>query len=49
MNARPLVIEDETRVAHAIERGLVASGFDSVVAITGEEGYFLLSRHAPVV
>ena len=49
MSARTLVIEDETRVAHAIERGWVALGFDIVVAITGEEGHFLRSRHAPVV
>lgn len=46
MSARILIIEDEVRVAHAIERGLAASGFDGVVAITGEEGYFLLSSQA---
>ena len=46
MSARVLVIEDEARVAQAIERGLAASGFDVVVAITGEEGYFLLSSQA---
>jgi DNA-binding response OmpR family regulator len=38
MSSRILFIEDETRVAQAIERGLAASGFDVVVANTGEEG-----------
>jgi DNA-binding response OmpR family regulator len=40
MSSRILIVKDETRVAHAIERGLAASGFDVVVVTTGEEGYF---------
>jgi two-component system response regulator MprA len=46
MSARILVIEDENRVVHAIVRGLVASGFDVVVASTGEEGCFPLPSQA---
>ena len=40
MSSRIVIIEDETRIAQAIEHGLAASGFDVVVVTTGEEGYF---------
>jgi DNA-binding response OmpR family regulator len=38
---RVLVVEDEAKVARAIESGLAREGYDVVVAGTGEEGFFL--------
>jgi two-component system, OmpR family, copper resistance phosphate regulon response regulator CusR len=38
---RILVVEDEAKVARAIEAGLTRDGYDVVVAGTGEDGYFL--------
>lgn len=35
-----LVTEDDPKVAGALRSGLVAEGFDAVVARTGEDGYF---------
>lgn len=40
---RILVIEDERKVADALERGLCADGYQVTLAATGEEGFFLLS------
>jgi two-component system, OmpR family, copper resistance phosphate regulon response regulator CusR len=38
-----LVIEDETKVAAALKKGLEAEYYDVVLAHTGEEGFFLLN------
>lgn len=40
---RILVVEDECKVADALEQGLGAEHYEVVVAGTGEEGFFLLS------
>ena len=39
---RVLVIEDEAKVARALDDGLSREGYEVTVARTGEEGYFLL-------
>jgi two-component system copper resistance phosphate regulon response regulator CusR len=41
---RILVIEDEKKVAAALERGLVGEKYEVGVAHTGEEGFFLLNE-----
>lgn len=41
---RILVIEDEKKVAAALERGLVGEKYEVAVAHTGEEGFFLLNE-----
>jgi DNA-binding response OmpR family regulator len=38
-----LVIEDDTKTAQAIRKGLAGEGYETAVAKTGEEGFFLLS------
>lgn len=38
-----LVVEDETKLARAIEESLTRAQYDVRVAATGEEGFFLLS------
>src|ERR1700730_10081736 len=40
---RILVVEDETKVAHALREGLAREKYEVVVAPTGEEGFFLVS------
>ncbi len=40
---RILVIEDEPKVARALEEGLVQEQYDVVVAATGEEGFYRLN------
>lgn len=39
-----LIVEDDKKVAHALQQGLAAEGYQSTVALTGEEGFFLASR-----
>src|SRR5213083_1806775 len=39
---RLLVIEDEAKVARALDDGLSREGYEVTVARTGEEGYYLL-------
>ena len=39
-SARVLIIEDDTKVAGAVRSGLAAEGYDAVVSLTGEDGYF---------
>jgi len=39
---RVLVIEDEAKVARALDDGLSREGYEVTVARTGEEGYYLL-------
>ena len=39
---RVLVIEDEAKVARALNDGLAREGYEVTVARTGEEGYYLL-------
>src|SRR5436309_9023821 len=41
-----LVVENETKVAHALEEGLAREGYEVTVARTGEEGYYLLDARA---
>jgi two-component system copper resistance phosphate regulon response regulator CusR len=40
---RILVVEDETKVAHALREGLAREKYEVVVAPTGEEGFFLVN------
>ena len=40
---RILVVEDETKVAHALREGLEREKYEVVVAPTGEEGFFLVN------
>ena len=39
---RILVIEDEKKVAQALQKGLESEHYEVQVALTGEEGFFLL-------
>ncbi len=41
-----LVIEDDTKTAHAIKSGLKSEGYEAALAKTGEEGFFLLSAES---
>jgi two-component system, OmpR family, copper resistance phosphate regulon response regulator CusR len=43
---RILVVEDERKVARALQEGLEAEGYQVVVAPNGEEGFFLSNREA---
>ena len=38
-----LVVEDEPKVARALREGLAGEGYDVVVALTGEDGFFRAS------
>ena len=40
---RIIVVEDETKVARALQDGLVAEGYDVSIAHTGEDGFFLIN------
>jgi DNA-binding response OmpR family regulator len=40
---RILVVEDEVKVAHALQEGLEREKYEVVVAPTGEEGFFLVN------
>jgi DNA-binding response OmpR family regulator len=40
---RILIVEDETKVAHALREGLEREKYEVVVAPTGEEGFFLVN------
>lgn len=44
-HVRILVIEDEVKVARALEEGLAHEHYDVSVATTGEEGFYQLSAH----
>jgi DNA-binding response OmpR family regulator len=41
-----LLVEDEVKVARALEEGLAAEGYGVTVAHTGEEAFFLLTTQA---
>ncbi len=41
--ARILVVEDEVKVARALQEGLERQHYDVVVTPTGEEGFFLVN------
>lgn len=41
---RILVVEDDAKVARALQQGLATEGYDVCVAPTGEEGFFLAAR-----
>jgi two-component system copper resistance phosphate regulon response regulator CusR len=43
---RILLIEDDAKTARALASGLRSEGFEPVIASTGEEGFFLLSRES---
>jgi two-component system copper resistance phosphate regulon response regulator CusR len=43
---RVLLIEDDAKTARAVASGLRSEGFEPVIANTGEEGFFLLSRES---
>ena len=40
---RILVVEDETKIAEALKRGLEAEGYQVTTASSGEDGYFCLT------
>jgi DNA-binding response OmpR family regulator len=40
---RILVVEDETKVARALQEGLVSEGYEVSIAHTGEDGFFLIN------
>jgi DNA-binding response OmpR family regulator len=42
---RVLIIEDEKKVADALKEGLGKEGFETDVAYTGEDGFFLISAN----
>jgi two-component system, OmpR family, copper resistance phosphate regulon response regulator CusR len=41
-----LIVEDEAKVAQALEEGLAREGYEITVARTGEEGYYLLDARS---
>lgn len=41
-----LIIEDEKKVASALEKGLASEHYQVQIALTGEEGFYLLSSQA---
>jgi two-component system copper resistance phosphate regulon response regulator CusR len=43
---RILIVEDDAKTARAIQHGLTGEGFESVIARTGEEGFFVLSAES---
>jgi DNA-binding response OmpR family regulator len=43
---RVLVVEDEDKVARALQEGLESEGYDAVVARTGEDAFFLINTEA---
>jgi DNA-binding response OmpR family regulator len=43
---RVLLIEDDAKTARALASGLRSEGFEPAIAITGEEGFFLLNRES---
>ena len=43
---RILVVEDEAKVARALQEGLEREGYQVVVARTGEEGFYLVNAEA---
>lgn len=43
---RLLIVEDEAKVADALKQGLTAEGYETAIAGTGEEGYFLAHAQA---
>ncbi len=45
--ARVLVVEDDKKLAAALNAGISAEGYEVSVASSAEEGFFLLHRHAP--
>ncbi len=46
MLSRVLVVEDEMKVAHALQKGLAAEHYDVTVASTGEEAFFQATTNA---
>jgi two-component system, OmpR family, copper resistance phosphate regulon response regulator CusR len=46
VRARVLVVEDDAKVAHALERGLTAEQYQVTIASTGEDGFFQASAAA---
>jgi two-component system KDP operon response regulator KdpE len=46
---RILVIEDEKELARALRRGLMAQGYEVLVASTGEEALIMVEEHRPAL
>jgi two-component system, OmpR family, copper resistance phosphate regulon response regulator CusR len=46
MSAKILIVEDETKIAEALVKGLSGEGYDAKSVSSGEEALFLLSREA---
>jgi two-component system copper resistance phosphate regulon response regulator CusR len=46
VSARVLVVEDEVKVAQALQQGLAAEHYDVTIAATGEEAFFQASSKA---
>ena len=46
MRVKTLLIEDDAKTAAALKRGLEAEGFEATIAVSGEEGFFLLSKES---
>jgi two-component system copper resistance phosphate regulon response regulator CusR len=46
VGARVLVVEDESKVAQALQRGLAAEHYDVTIAATGEDAFFRASSSA---
>src|ERR1700691_4731965 len=42
-----LIVEDESKLAHALQQGLEEEGYSAAVALSGEEAGGLLERGAP--
>ena len=42
-----LIVEDESKLAHAIQQGLEEEGYSAALALSGEEALRLLERGAP--
>lgn len=43
---RILIIEDDAKVARAVQQGLILEGYEVRVASTGEDGFFLANRES---
>jgi two-component system, OmpR family, copper resistance phosphate regulon response regulator CusR len=43
---KTLLIEDDVKTARSLKRGLDAEGFETRIALEGEEGFFLLSTES---
>lgn len=49
MKQKVLIVEDEHSISNFISTILIANGFDTVIAKTGQEAYSMLTSHCPDV